>query len=235
VPSRSPGAATRPSRTPELPAAGVFRSLCRRVSRGLLAWLLTPLSSPAADGLAPELIFERAAPSVVTVYAADRFGKVLGQGSGVVVHEGFVLTNCHVLKGADYVGLKTASAAVTAELVEVRLDYDLCLMHAALLRAPPLRRGNALDLRIGQRVFALGAPLGLELTFTEGLVSALRREQGYPLIQTSVAVSPGSSGGALLAPDGALVGIITFGAAEGQNLNFAMPIDLLDEFRSLPR
>jgi len=235
VPSHLPGAAARPSRIPELAVARALRSLCRRVTCVLLVSLVPAATACAADALAPELVFERAAPSVVTVYAADRYGKVLAQGSGVVVHEGFVLTNCHVLKGADYVGLKTASAAVTAELVEVRIDYDLCLLRASLLRAPPLRRGNALDLRIGQRVFALGAPLGLELTFTEGMVSGLRREQGYPLIQTSVPVSPGSSGGALLGPDGTLVGIITFGAAEGQNLNFALPIDLLDEFRTLPR
>jgi serine protease Do len=233
VPSRSPGAATRPSRIPEAPSAGARCPPHWWLACALLAWLSG--TALAADALAPELVFEGAAPSVVTVYTADRRGKALGQGSGVVVHDGFILTNCHVLKGADFVGLKTASAAVTAELVEVRMDYDLCLMHAPLLRAPALRRGNALNLRIGQRVFALGAPLGLELTFTEGMVSALRRERGYSLIQTSVAVSPGSSGGALLAPDGALVGIITFGAAEGQNLNFAMPIDLLDEFRSLPR
>jgi S1-C subfamily serine protease len=189
----------------------------------------------AAEALPPETIFAQAAPSVVTVYAADRRGRPTSQGSGVVVGDGRVLTNCHVLKGSDQVGVRTASATLTAELVEVKLAYDLCLLRAGLLRAPPLERGNALDLRVGQRVYALGAPLGLELSFTEGMVSALRREQGYPLIQTSAAVSPGSSGGALLAPDGRLVGIVTFGAAEGQNLNFAMPIDLLDEFRELPR
>ena len=201
----------------------------------LAAWL------PAAQGAAaitPEAVFERAAPSIVTVYAADRAGKVISQGSGVVVRERHVLTNCHVLKGADYVGLKSGKAAVTAMLVQVKLDFDLCLLKAPLLRAPVLAHGSALELRIGQRVFALGAPLGLELTFTEGMVSGLRRDGTYPLIQTSAAVSPGSSGGALLAPDGRLVGIVTFQAQDDenrtQNINFAMPIDLLDEFRLPP-
>jgi serine protease Do len=199
------------------------------------ALLLT--ASVAAAPLPPEQIFERAAPSIVTVYAADRQGRVVSQGSGVVVRQAYVLTNCHVLKGADYVGLKAGTAAVSAELVEVRLAHDLCLLNSPLLSAPPLARASSLDLRIGQRVFAIGAPLGLELTFTEGLVSGLRREEGFPLIQTSAAVSPGSSGGALLAPDGRLVGIVTFQASDdeqrSQNLNFAMPIDLLDEFRTL--
>jgi|LNFM01.1.fsa_nt_gb serine protease Do len=207
----------------------------RRLSSAALLVTATAVAAP----LAPELVFERAAPSIVTVYAADRQGQVVSQGSGVVVAHAHVLTNCHVLKGADYVGLKAGSAAVSAELVEVRLEHDLCLLKSPLLPAPPLARASSLDLRVGQRVFALGAPLGLDLTFTEGMVSGLRREEDYPLIQTSAAVSPGSSGGALLAPDGRLVGIVTFQASDGeqrsQNLNFAMPIDLLDGFRMLPR
>ncbi|MCC7120987.1 MAG: serine protease [Gammaproteobacteria bacterium] len=188
---------------------------------------------------APEAVFERAAPGVVTVYAANRAGKVLRQGSGVVVHARHVLTNCHVLKGADFVGLKSAGATITATLVEVKLAYDLCLLRADLLSAPALARGSAQDLRIGQRVFALGAPLGLDLTFSDGLVSGLRHEGGYVLIQTSAAVSAGSSGGALLAQDGSLVGIVSFKLSDdtgrSENLNFALPIDLLDEFRHLPR
>ncbi len=210
--------------------------------RGLLGALLlvTGLSgAQAAAGIAAELVFERAAAGVVTVYAADRSGRVLSQGSGVVVQPRHVLTNCHVLKGADFVGLKAAGATITAELIEVKIARDLCLLRAALLDAPALARGSAQDLRIGQRVYALGAPLGLELTFTEGLVSGLRREGGYALIQTSAAISPGSSGGALLAQDGSLVGIISFKLSDesnqSENLNFAMPIDLLDEFRALPR
>lgn len=193
----------------------------------------------AAPPLPPETVFERAAPSVVTVYAANRAGRVISQGSGVVVQQGRILTNCHVLKGADFVGIKAAGATLTAELAEVKIAWDLCLLRAPLLRAPPIPRASTLDLRIGQRVFALGAPLGLELTFTEGLVSGLRKEGAYSLIQTSAPISPGSSGGALLAPDGRLVGIVSFQVSDGENrsenLNFAMPIDLLDEFRELPR
>ncbi len=210
-----------------------------RSSLGMLALLACLRGAGAAPALAPELVFERAAPSVVTVYAANRNGETLSQGSGVIVHAGFVLTNCHVLKGADFVGLKSNGATITAELVEVKIAHDLCLLRAALLDAPALTRGNAQELRIGQRVYALGAPLGLDLTFTEGVVSGLRREGGYALIQTSAAVSPGSSGGALLAQDGSLVGIVSFKlsdeAQRSENLNFAMPIDLLDEFRRLPR
>ncbi len=206
---------------------------------GMLTLFACLRVTEAAPALAPERVFERAAPGVVTVYAANRGGEVLSQGSGVIVHAGFVLTNCHVLKGADFVGLKSGGATVTAELVEVQIAHDLCLLRAALLDAPALARGNAQELRIGQRVYALGAPLGLDLTFTEGVVSGLRREGGYALIQTSAAVSPGSSGGALLAQDGSLVGIISFKlsdeAQRSENLNFAMPIDLLDEFRRLPR
>lgn len=206
---------------------------------GACALVLLTQASAAAPALDPETIFERASASVVTVYAANRAGEVFSQGSGVVVQPGRVLTNCHVLKGADFVGLKSRGATLTADLVEVKLAWDLCLLHAPLLTAPALARASTLDLRIGQRVFAIGAPLGLELTFTEGLVSGLRKQGAYALIQTSAAVSPGSSGGALLASDGRLVGIVSFKVSDdeqrSENLNFAMPIDLLDEFRAVDR
>lgn len=213
------------------------RSALRKRVATLLFGVVASVAHAAE--LTPEAIYRQAAPSVVTVYAASHDGGVANQASGVVVRPHYVMTNCHVLKGGDFAGVKAGGATITAELVEVRLNYDLCLLHAALLDAPPLVRRSTRDLRVGQRVYALGAPLGLELTFTEGLVSGLRPEHGYVLIQTSAAVSPGSSGGALLTQDGGLVGIVSFKLGDetghSENLNFAMPIDLLDEFRTLPR
>jgi hypothetical protein len=78
-------------------------------------------------------------------------------------------------------------------------------------------------LRVGQRVYAIGAPEGLELTLTEGLISSLRDFEGSQYIQTSAAISQGSSGGGLFDTEGRLIGITAFFIAEGQNLNFALP------------
>ena len=79
------------------------------------------------------------------------------------------------------------------------------------------------ELATGERVYAVGAPEGLELTFSEGVISALRDSEGARMIQTSAAISPGSSGGGLFDAAGNLVGITTFYLKEGQSLNFALP------------
>jgi hypothetical protein len=81
------------------------------------------------------------------------------------------------------------------------------------------------QLRIGQRVYAIGAPQGLELTISEGIVSSLREVPGGSVIQTTAPISPGSSGGGLFDLSGRLVGIMTFQHRYGQNLNFALPAD----------
>jgi S1-C subfamily serine protease len=76
---------------------------------------------------------------------------------------------------------------------------------------------------VGERVYAIGAPEGLELTISEGLVSGLREYENVRVIQTSAAISHGSSGGGLFDVNGRLIGITTFSLKEGQNLNFALP------------
>ncbi len=102
-------------------------------------------------------------------------------------------------------------------------------MSAPDLQATPITLGTAKKLTVGQRVYAIGAPKGLELTLSEGLVSSLHPYEGSLYIQTSAAISPGSSGGGLFDDQGRLIGITTFYLAEGQGLNFALPVDWISE------
>ena len=102
-------------------------------------------------------------------------------------------------------------------------DHDLCQLKAKGLAARPVLILSSNTLAVGERVFAIGAPEGLELTMSEGLVSGLREYENAHLIQTSAAISPGSSGGGLFDAEGRLVGITTFFLKQGQNLNFALP------------
>jgi Tfp pilus assembly protein PilF len=90
-------------------------------------------------------------------------------------------------------------------------------------------------LATGERVYAVGAPEGLELTFSEGIISALRENDGVHVIQTSAPISPGSSGGGLFDAHGNLVGVTSFYLKEGQSLNFAVPGDWVAELLALPR
>ena len=85
--------------------------------------------------------------------------------------------------------------------------------------------GDSKNLKVGQRVYAVGAPEGLELTLSEGLISALRSVANFRYIQTTASISHGSSGGGLFDAQGRLIGITTFYWSDGQNLNFALPAD----------
>jgi len=107
-------------------------------------------------------------------------------------------------------------------------DKDLCLLKATGLTAKPARLGQAVKLKVGEPVYAVGSPQGLELSLSGGIVSQLRGGPP-PLIQTTVAISQGSSGGGLFNAEGELVGITTFYLKDGQSLNFALPVEWIGE------
>ena len=104
-------------------------------------------------------------------------------------------------------------------------ERDLCQVHTPQMQAPPVARGSVKNLAVGQPVYIISAPQGLSLTFTAGIISALRPVLGSVLIQTDAAVSPGSSGGGLFDRAGRLIGMPCFQLQEGQHLNFALPVD----------
>jgi tetratricopeptide (TPR) repeat protein len=110
-----------------------------------------------------------------------------------------------------------------ANVVYLDPDHDLCQLNVTRLVTQPVPIRRSASLSVGERVFAIGAPEGLELKLSEGLISGLREYQNAHLIQTSAAISPGSSGGGLFDSQGRLVGITTYFLKEGQNLNFALP------------
>jgi tetratricopeptide (TPR) repeat protein len=107
-------------------------------------------------------------------------------------------------------------------------DKDLCLLTAPGLTAKPARLGKAARLKVGEPVYAVGAPQGLELSLSEGIVSQLRGGPP-PLIQTTVAISGGSSGGGLFNAEAELVGITTFYLKDAQSLNFALPVEWIGD------
>jgi putative serine protease PepD len=167
-------------------------------------------------------------PSVVQVRAGR------GGGSGVVMDgEGHVLTNHHVVAGANSVRLVLSSGrTVTAEVVGSDADDDIAVLRADAGDLRAARLGLSADLRIGQPVIAVGSPLGLNGTVTSGVVSALDRgATAEAMIQTDASINPGNSGGPLVDLDGRVVGINTSIATLGGRgsgnigIGFAVPID----------
>ena len=193
-------------------------------------------------------VFAEVAASVVVVLALNEVGETLAQGSGVVVGDYEVVTNCHVVDGAATLAVRQAadwsggeSYRMTASLLADNQEHDLCLLFVEELPVPPAakvaRVGSAKALSVGDEVYAVGAPAGLELSLSRGIVSQLRGvfgKRSAPLVQTDAAISPGSSGGGLFNEAGELVGITTF-KYQGENLNFAMPAEWVEELRTQGR
>ena len=177
----------------------------------------------------PEQIFVQVSPSVVVIDVLNGKGQPIGLGSGAVIGVKQVITNCHVVQKGKSLQVRQFEKTFKATLVYADPERDLCQLNVPNLKAPPITIGTAKKLRVGQRVYAIGAPKGLELTLSEGLISSLRLYEGSQFIQTTAAISPGSSGGGLFDDQGRLVGITTFQMIEGQNLNFALPVDWIKE------
>ncbi|GAB4348520.1 MAG: trypsin-like peptidase domain-containing protein [Gammaproteobacteria bacterium] len=205
----------------------------------------------AEDEKATIEIFERASPSVVFISTSQRvrdfwtrniFSVPRGTGSGFVWDDlGHVVTNHHVIEGASEATVRLNDGrSYSAVLVGTSPAHDLAVLRISVAfdRPPPVPIGTSHDLKVGQKVFAIGNPFGLDYTLTSGLVSALDRslteENGVTiehLIQTDAAINPGNSGGPLLDSAGRLIGINTAiyspsGAYAG--IGFAVPVDTVN-------
>lgn len=204
-----------------------------RFRAGMLAALaLQAILSPRAQALEADELYSRVSPGVMMVRVYDDKDMPIGSGSAVLIAPENLLTTCHVLAKAKRIEVKQDNVSYGAELVHIDLERDLCQIRARNFKARPLELGDSDKLRVGKKVYALGDPRGLELTLTDGIISALRRDKdGVTLryIQTSAPISPGSSGGGLFDSDGKLIGITAMYRIESQNLNFAIPINMLRE------
>lgn len=198
-----------------------------------LALALLVLPCAPASALTAEQVYAKVSPSVWRIGTYDADNLPLGQGSGVVVGPEDVVTNCHVLARAKRVAVRQDKTTHDAKLVLWDVKRDLCQLKVAGLKAPAVVIADASKVTVGQNAFAIGNPKGLDLTLSAGLVSSLRRNEAGQLIliQTTAAISSGSSGGGLFDDEGRLIGLTTLiaAAADAQNLNFAIPADWVRE------
>lgn len=184
--------------------------------------------SPTWAGEA-EKVFEQARTAVVTIETRDEHNQPENQGSGVVVAPEQVATNCHVVDEARGIEVTWQRKKLKANLQRSDLPRDVCLLSVPGLSAKPATLRKRADLKVGETVYAVGNPLGLELTVSSGLVSALPQMEHDSHLYTSAPLSPGSSGGGLFDAHGRLVGLTTSIFSYGQNFNIALPTDWLEE------
>lgn len=188
--------------------------------------------APSNDGERPVLdpaeLFESWAPSVVTINVDKGHGS--GVGTGFVIDDrGTIATNNHVVAEAEKITVKLfdGTKAEGVELLETNPDMDLALLRIKVDTVPkPVVLGVSADIVVGKPVVVIGNPIGLEHTMTDGLVSSRRLYEGKRYIQMSAPVSPGNSGGPVFDEHGDVIGV-TVAKLWGENLNLAIPIDVL--------
>ncbi len=195
----------------------------------IVACTLLSLPSPAFASKTPEEIFALRSPGVLLVQGIGPFGLPQSVGTGFIVSStGLFLTNFHVVEHAREVTvkLKDGRELKVSGVAELNRDLDIAVLKidAGNLVTVPL--GDSDAVRVGQAVIAIGNPMGLEQTISDGLISAIRGDKpDDKMFQITAPVSPGSSGGPLFSLSGEAIGITTAQLTEGQNLNFAIPIN----------
>ena len=179
---------------------------------------------PAGGPLTTAQIVKRTLPSVVRITSKG------GAGTGFVVgSDGRIATSLHVVQDRSQVRVTLADGTTHDDVRVVAFDerHDLVVLRVPARGLRPLRVTRR-QLGPGEPVVAIGHPLGLDNTVSDGVVSAVRSGRGVDLVQISAPISPGSSGGPVLDDRGRVIGVATLVFRAGQNLNFATPVSYLD-------
>ena len=165
-------------------------------------------------------IIEQVISGVVTIKTD------VAQGTGfLITNNGYIVTNAHVLSGAHYANIYTSeNSKHSSDLIEYDIDMDVALLKISGSFSR-LDLGNSNDVKVGEKVIAIGNPLGLSFTATEGIISARDRTGTNNLpyyFQTDVSLNPGNSGGPLIDTSGKVIGINNFKISGAENIGFAL-------------
>ena len=184
-----------------------------------------PIQEPASIAPTDEALYQQVSPAVVFIEKYDSNGQRVATGSGFVISQsGAIATNYHVIRGASSLRIHFASGS-TADCTGVfgyDASHDVALIATAQHIDTVLMLGDSNNVKVGDRVLAIGSPLGLQNSLSDGIISSIRNG----ILQTTAPISPGSSGGVLINGNGQAIGITAaqMRTVGSENLNFAIPI-----------
>ena len=206
-----------------------LKSLANKIIVLFLICMLS-MASPKTKADDATEVYKKVSGSVVLVQVETHQGKK--SGSGVVYSNGYnmqfeadsslIVSNAHVIKGATSIFILKDSHNYSAKVLYSDKDIDLALLRVNSLVLAPASQNKNIEIDIGAKVYAIGSPLGLENSISDGIVSSKRKKDGINLIQTTAPISHGNSGGGLFDENGTLIGITTYKIAGGENLSFAV-------------
>jgi hypothetical protein len=193
------------------------------------AALLLFVTSDAKAQSAQE-VAKRSFGSTVLLVMEDANGQPLSLGSGFFARDNEIVSNLHVVEGASRGYAKVIGQKTKYDIegiIAVDAERDSVVLKISGARIPALLFGNSDTVQVGETVYAVGNPKGLEGTFSQGIVSSIREVGTDKLLQITAAISPGSSGGPVLNGKGEVIGVSVATFKGGQNLNFAIPSNYL--------
>jgi len=203
-----------------------------KIKRTVFLLLLAPLT---IFGQAATEIAKAGIESTVSIVALDKISQPLAYGSGFIIDDETIVTNVHVIEGCSsvYVLLnKQEKKYSVSGYVAIDRTNDLVILKASGLYGVKLTLGSETFPEIGEKIYAVGNPKGLNGTFSEGIISGIRSFTANQVLQITAPISPGSSGGPILNSAGQVVGIAFASFSAGQNLNLAIPVKYLSNLKS---
>ncbi len=207
----------------------------RSLSHAILASALLLIScgatqkQPGPKELTPREIMQRYKPAIVRI--ENNMGTRIAVGTGFIVSEqGRIATNLHVIMGPGRLRVKLSDDSMheVRRVVAIDQDRDLAVIEIdTTTKMPTLQLGDSDKVQPGDAVIAVGNPMQLDYTVSDGLISSVRAVDDDVILQISAPISQGSSGGPLFNSFGEVIGVATLVSSEGQNLNFGVPINYL--------
>lgn len=196
-----------------------------------LFYLLSSLTSFSQNSIE---IAKIGIKSTVSVLTFDKLSQPIGQGSGFIIGDELIATNVHVLEGCSsaFVFINGSEKKYSVKgYVAIDKNNDLVILKVQSLFGNNLELSSEDLPEIGERIFAVGNPKGLNGTFSEGVVSGIREVSSNQILQITAPISPGSSGGPILNSKSEVIGVSFASFTSGQNINFAIPIKYLKKLK----
>jgi len=197
-----------------------------------IIFLLSSVISYSIAFADADMIFKEYSKTVVIILTYDEKGEPIAQGSGFIVRsDGAVVTNYHCISNAKDIKIKLGDKTLDVEgLIYADKENDLLILKVKGENLPVVKLGDIEKTNVGEKVYVISSPQGFENTISDGILGGIREiTPERKILQITAPISPGSSGGPVFNKNGEVVGIATFVIEEAQNLNFAMPVNLIKD------